>query len=248
MNKFDIAFLVLILLSAVMGLIRGITKEILSLISWVGAVVMSYILFPITQSISRTYISNPMLADGVTIFGIFVIFLIILTLASHFLSSMIRQSALSGIDRSLGFGYGIIRACIILFIFELVISCMWLRNEHPDMIKQSRFSGFMYKGSNVLYSIIPSSSQNWIKSLQEKRINERKQPSIDDIKQVGAVASKIAPVVQAALEKEQQKTQSAEELSNLKPKEQLLEKSEKKVNKSKQEMEMDRLIDIASAD
>jgi uncharacterized membrane protein required for colicin V production len=249
MSKFDLAFLVVIGLSAIMGLVRGITKEILSLVSWVGAVVMSYILFPLTQHIARTHITNPMLADGVTILAIFLIFLIVLTLVSHFFSSMIRQSALSGVDRSLGFGYGILRAFIVLFIFELVISCLWLRAEHPDMIKEARFANFMYKGSDILYTVLPSNAREWIKSLQEKRLNERKAPpSLDNIKQASEVAKQIAPVVQAAIDKANEKIPTAEELANLKPKEQAGGKQEKKANTVKQDIEMDRLIDIANAE
>ena len=72
MNKFDLIFLGVLVLSACMGVVRGITKEILSLLSWVGAVTMAYILFPVTQHFARTQITNPMLADGVTIFAIFI--------------------------------------------------------------------------------------------------------------------------------------------------------------------------------
>lgn len=248
MNKFDIAFLIILLLSAAMGLIRGITKEILSLVSWFGAVVMAYILFPLTQHIARTHITNPMLADGITILGIFIIFLIILTLISHFFTSMIRQSALSGVDRSLGFGYGILRSFVILFIFELVISCLWLRTEHPDFIKEARFSNFMYKGSDISYTLMPSNIQAWIKSLQEKRLSERKAPSLDNIKQAGAIAEQVAPVVQATIDKTLQKTPTAEELANLKPKEQNNSKSEKKTNTVKQDIELDRLIDMANSE
>ena len=149
MNKFDAVFLGILALSALMGVMRGITKEILSLLSWVGAVSMSYVLFPLTQHIARMQITNPMLADGVTMFAIFIIFLVVLTLVSHFLTSRVRQSALSGVDRSLGVAYGLLRGCALLFIFELVISCMWLRPDHPDMIKHSRFVNFMYKGSDT---------------------------------------------------------------------------------------------------
>lgn len=248
MSKFDLAFLVIIALSAIMGLVRGITKEILSLVSWFGAVVMAYILFPLTQHIARTHITNPMLADGVTILAIFLIFLIVLTLVSHFFTAMIRQSALSGVDRSLGFGYGILRAFVILFVFELVISCLWLRTEHPDMIKQGRFAGFMYKGSDILYTVLPTNAKEWIKSLQEKRLSERKPPSLDNIKQAAEVVNQVAPVVQAAIDKANEKIPTAEELANLKPKESTAGKQEKKANTVKQDIEMDRLIDIANAE
>ena len=159
MNKFDLIFLGTLGLSAVVGIVRGVTKEILSLVSWVGAVAMAYMLFPLTQHLARSQITNPMLADGVTIFGIFIIFLVALTLVSHFLTSRVRQSALSGVDRSLGFAYGLLRGCAFLFIIELLTSCLWLRPDHPEMIKQSRFSKFMYKGSDTFYTLLPYETQ-----------------------------------------------------------------------------------------
>lgn len=264
MNKFDFIFLGMLLLSAVTGLVRGVTKEILSLVSWLGAVAMAYLLFPLTQHLARSQITNPMLADGVTIFGIFIVFLVVLTLISHFLTSQVRQSALSGVDRSMGVAYGLLRGCAILFILELLTSCLWLRPEHPDIIKQSRFANFMYKGSDTLYLVLPGEAQSWVRSLQEKRLSERKPPSIDDIKQAGGVTAKlsdqisskvadkigeqVAPVVQAALDRASKTKVSAEDLANLKPKEQTENKVNKKTNTVKQDIEMDRLIDQATAE
>jgi membrane protein required for colicin V production len=256
MNKFDLIFLGVLGLSAVTGLIRGVTKEILSLVSWLGAVAMAYMLFPLTQHLARSQITNPMLADGVTIFGIFIIFLVVLTLVSHFLTSRVRQSSLSGVDRSLGVAYGLLRGCALLFVVELLTSCLWLRPDHPEMIRQSRFSGFMYKGSDTVYVLLPEQAQSWIRSLQEKRLSERKPPSIDDIKQAGQIAANIgaqvgtqvAPVVQAALDRANQIAVSAEDLANLKPKEQSENKVSKKTNTVKQDIEMDRLIDQATAE
>ncbi len=251
MNKFDLIFLSILAISAVMGVIRGITKEILSLLSWIGAVAMAYILFPMTQYLARSKISNPWLADGVTMFAIFIIFLVVLTLISHFLTSRVRASALSGVDRSLGIAYGLLRGCALLFIFELVVSCIWLRPDHPDLIKQSRFVNFMYKGSDTLYIVLPKEAQDWIRSLQEKRLSERKPPSIEDIKQAGeivaSVGEQVAPVVQAAIDRANEKQVSAEELANLKPKEVTKNKVTKKANTKKQEIEMDRLLDQANA-
>lgn len=252
MNRFDIVFLSILATSAIIGIIRGITKEILSLLSWLGAISMAYFLFPTTQYLARSKISNPWLADGVTLFAIFIIFLIILTLASHFLTSRIRASALSGIDRSLGTAYGLLRGCALLFIFELMISCVWLRPDHPDFIRNSRFSNFMYKGSDTLYAVLPTEAQDWIRSLQEKRLNERKAPSVDDIKQAGQVvanvAEQVAPVVQAAIDKANEKQISAEELANLKTKETAETKPTRKVNTKKQDIEMDRLLDQANTE
>ncbi len=253
MNKFDAIFLGVLGFSAIVGLIRGVTKEILSLVSWLGAVAMAYLLFPVTQHLARSQITNPMLADGVTIFGIFIIFLVVLTLVSHFLTSRVRTSALSGVDRSLGVAYGLLRGCAILFLLELLTSCLWLRPDHPSMIKQSRFVNFMYKGSDTLYVLLPGEARAWIRSLQEKRLSERKPPSIDDIKQAGQVAAglaavAVAPVVQAALDRANQIQVTAEDLANLKPKEQSENKVNKKTNTVKQDIEMDRLINQANAE
>jgi hypothetical protein len=98
---------------------------------------------------------------------------------------------------------------------------------------------------------LPKEAQDWIKSLQEKRLSERKPPSIDDIKQAGQivaeVGSQVAPVVQAAINRANEKQVSAEDLANLKPRAQSENKVNKKMNTKKQDIEMDRLLDQANA-
>ena len=63
----------------------------------------------------------------------------------------------------------------------------------------------MYKGSDTFYVILPREAQDWIRSLQEKRLSERKPLSIDDIKQAGQIVAEVgvhvAPVVQAAIDR-----------------------------------------------
>ena len=54
----DAVILVILLISAIFGFIRGFVKETLSVAGWVGAVFLSLYLFPIAQPIARENASD----------------------------------------------------------------------------------------------------------------------------------------------------------------------------------------------
>ena len=246
MTKFDICFLGVIGISCLVGVVRGLTKELLSLLSWCVSIGIAYFLFPFTQNIARNYINNPMIADAVGVFSIFIIVLTLMTLISHALSSWVKHSALSGVDRSLGFAYGIIRACLLLFVFELVISCVWSRPEYPEIISNTRFASFMYKGSDLVYSLLPTNLKIWVRKLQDKKKSENS-PTIDDIKQMTHAVGRISELKEP-FDREGQKKITAEELADLKPREVVPQKSVKKSQQAKQDVELERLLDQTTDD
>ncbi len=242
MSYFDITFYTIVGLSALIGLYRGFTKEILSLLAWISAVAASYLLFQPASNIVKKFVHNPMMADTATVVVIFVTFLVLITVLGHLLSLLIKKSFLNGIDRVLGLAYGFLRGFFLIFVMELILSCIWLRPDHPAAIQESRFSAFVYKGSDVMYGMLPESLQHWIQTMQQKRMQHKgANPDIhfdDD----------LPPVVQSAIDRALDELPSAEELSNLKTKQNISENLPQKPLTQKQEQELDRLINQADID
>jgi uncharacterized membrane protein required for colicin V production len=176
LNLFDVGFIVTILLSSVLGLLRGITKEFFTLISWSGSAFLAYCTFPLLKNITRDYVSSPMLADGITLLVIFLVFLICLTFLSQLLTSLVQRSSLNSLDRSLGFGFGVMRGCFILFLLEILISCIYERTLYPPVLKTSRFYDFMIQGSDTLVRVFPSSLQNMITQQRQKMVQSSSSP------------------------------------------------------------------------
>lgn len=177
--SFDIIILFLLFLSCLIGTIRGFTREVLSLFSWAGAATGTFFIFPFLKSLARTYIQNTFLADGVTIITLFIIILIILNLISHTLSGCVKKSALGGIDRFLGFAFGLPRGFLFICLVEIVSTLFLSRSQQPEGFVKSRSAPFIYKVSDFLIPLLPSTIQDLInkKSHQKIPINL---PSISD--------------------------------------------------------------------
>ena len=180
MTLFDGIIIGVTLLSALMGLMRGLTREILGLASWIGGASLTFIGMPFVQIVARRYIQNGMMADVAAAVGLFLLFLILFSVISHTLSGLIRQSVLGGIDRSLGFLFGVGRGIVVLCIFQLLISCFVPRHKQPENFQNNRFAPMIYKGSDLIFSLLPHQIAS--------KIFEQQQKLISDISAVGAAS------------------------------------------------------------
>ena len=108
-NPTDIAVIVILLLSALLAFARGLVREVLSVGAWVGAAFATLYLFPHVLPMVQQVVAKELVAKAVAGVGIFVVSLVLLSIISHQLSKGVRGSALSAVDRSLGFVFGIAR-------------------------------------------------------------------------------------------------------------------------------------------
>lgn len=156
MNGLDIVILVAFFASALIGALRGFTKEILSLFSWGGAVSLSYIFLPFGRGFVHPYIANPMMADGATLFCIFIISLIFLSIIANIIAGYIHESSFRGVDHSLGFGFGILRGVVFISTAELLFSTFSPRNLQSESIQNARFIPMVRKGGDMVLHMLPA--------------------------------------------------------------------------------------------
>lgn len=139
MNVVDIALILILLLAAVGGFFRGFVHSILAIFAWVAAAFATMYGFPFAQEVSRGYIGSRIVADLVAGAGLFVASLVVLTLIRHQIASGIRESALSALDRSLGFVFG--AAVGVLLICVVYFGATWTlgpRSQWPDWAREAK--------------------------------------------------------------------------------------------------------------
>ena len=159
----DIFIVFVTLTSLFIGWARGGTKEILSVISWVGGGYLTWSLFPYAKDITRSYISHGLIADFVTGCVLFILFLTILSVFNYFCSSFVKQSVLNKADKALGGAFGILRGLVILAIMDLIASqCMF--SETPKWLENSKLRPTINTVSNFIILVLPDSVQDSILS------------------------------------------------------------------------------------
>ena len=149
MNTVDAVILLVVAVSALFGFLRGLVREVLGLAAWIGAAVAAVYFFPELQSLARRAIANPDVADPVA-FGV------------AFLG-VVRRSALSGLDRTLGLLYGLARGGVFA-IAAFIIAGLWEPVEQwPREVLEARTLPSIYLGAEWITQRLP---ENYRPTLQ----------------------------------------------------------------------------------
>jgi membrane protein required for colicin V production len=152
---FDGIVLVVLLLSALLAFARGFVNEVLAVAAWLGAAAIVVATYPYVQPIARQYIEVPVIADVAAAASVFLVSVIVLSLISRALTSRIRLSALSGLDRSLGFVFGLARGAVIVCVAYLGISWLVPASEQPAWMTDAKSRPLVARGAEWLVSLLP---------------------------------------------------------------------------------------------
>ena len=139
LNNLDIIILIVIAISALIALSRGLMKEVLSIVGWVLGVAAIIYLLPVLTPFAKMYIENGWLAGVVTSLFILILFLVCWTLFTGKLVGKVRSSKLSGLDRMLGLFFGIARAFLLIILFYILVSWMIPEDKQSETLRGSKY-------------------------------------------------------------------------------------------------------------
>jgi membrane protein required for colicin V production len=139
MNVVDLALFAILLIAGVGGFFRGFVQSVLAIAAWIGAVLITMYGFPHAEPFAQKFFSPNVVAAAVAGAALFIGSLVILSLLRHQISAGVRHSALSALDRSLGFvfglGFGVVLICLIYFGTARL---MGPPEEWPDWAREAK--------------------------------------------------------------------------------------------------------------
>jgi len=156
LNAVDLAVIATILISGALALWRGFVRELLSLAAWTGASAITVYCYPLLQPWVHHRIKTELTADAVAGLSIFVTSLIVLLIISHFISSLIRGRALTAIDRSLGFVFGLARGLLVVCLLFLLTLWVWPEEKkEPELLAHAKTRPLMVAGTDMIKGLLP---------------------------------------------------------------------------------------------
>jgi len=120
MNAVDIAIISVVAISSLFGLWRGFVKEVLSLVSWVAALVLarlyseslSEMLVPLIENSGARYVTAFVI--------IFVAIMMVGTLLNVLISKLLNITGLKVVNRLFGGVFGIARGAVIVMVILFI--------------------------------------------------------------------------------------------------------------------------------
>lgn len=120
MNWPDYAILAAILISLLVGALRGFIKEVFSLAVWSAAFIIAYQYAGDVAGMMEDHVSLPSARTAMGFTGLFVAALLIGGLLNYLLGRLVESTGLSGTDRLLGGVFGAARGLALVVAVLLV--------------------------------------------------------------------------------------------------------------------------------
>ena len=145
------------LISGVLALMRGFTREVLSLFAWGLAALAAYFAIQQKQLIdfAMPYLEKEILAQIAVGAVAFVVTLIIVSVISVKISDRVVDSAVGAFDRTLGFIYGLLRGLVLVSIAYLFYGWLQPFEKQEDWVRNAMSLSTIRSVGDVLLGFMP---------------------------------------------------------------------------------------------
>lgn len=153
----DLILAGIMIISGLLALMRGFTREVLSLVAWGAAAVGAYfaIRTPEMVGFAGQYLQPEIVAKIAVGGAVFLIVLIVVSLISVKLSDVVVDSAAGAFDRTLGFFYGLARGLVLVVIAYLFYGWLIPIDRQEDWVKNARTLPVIQSVGEVILSMVP---------------------------------------------------------------------------------------------
>jgi len=167
-----------IVLSALLAYSRGFVREAMAIVGWIAAAVLAFIFAPqVKPLIQEVPVLGEFIADSCELSviaafaAVFAVALIIVSFFTPLFSSLVRRSAVGGIDQGFGFLFGVARGILLVaiafFVYETVMT-----TQNVPMIDDSRSAEVFTRITDEIEQRNPEQALGWITQQYENLVGE----------------------------------------------------------------------------
>lgn len=162
----DYIILAIVIVSAIMGLVRGLLREAIAVITWFLAIVLAWSFAPsLEPHLGGVLVGSPLriwAARALIFVGILLLGGAVAVIVSHY----VRVSMFAGMDKFLGLVFGIIRGVVIVGAFTIAVQA--LRMDEDDSWKRSKLMPYATGVADALRGIVGEKLERLEKTLNSQ--------------------------------------------------------------------------------
>jgi membrane protein required for colicin V production len=149
------------LVSAVLAMVRGFSREVLSVASWAAAAVAAFLFYKRVTPLVQPYVESEVVAQIAAAGAIFIVTLIIVTLITMKIADFIIDSRVGALDRTLGFVFGAARGVLLVVVAMSFFN--WLvPAPQPGWISEAKSKPLLDSLSDKLKAVLPEDPEGTI--------------------------------------------------------------------------------------
>lgn len=153
----DFILIGIMLVSGILALARGFTREVLSLVAWIAAAVAAWyaVKQPQLMDFANQHITNKTIATVAVAAAVFFVTLVVVSIVSVRISDRVVDSAAGAFDRTLGFIYGLGRGLVFVSICYVFYGWLFTTNKQEDWIKNAQSLPIIQSVGDFIVGFIP---------------------------------------------------------------------------------------------
>jgi membrane protein required for colicin V production len=173
----DLILLVVMLISAMLAMIRGFMREILSIGAWAIAAIATVYSYAKLLPLAKQYFNNDIVAAAAVVGGVFLGTLLIVSVLTVRISDMILDSRVGALDRTLGFLFGLGRGLIIVVVAFLFFDWLVPAKSQPTWVQSAKSKVVLQSTGDWLKAMLPDDPESTIlKRLKRPKGDETDAP------------------------------------------------------------------------
>jgi membrane protein required for colicin V production len=153
MNVLDLVVLLVLVLTVVRGLMRGMVDTLFSLAAWLLAFLVGKWGALLAEPLLPAGLENPATRYFAGFAVVFLVVLIAVLLVGHAVAALLRAIGLGGADKVLGGLVGVAKGLVILTGFSVAAGLTAL--PRTDLWKQARLSGSLQAMARAALPLLP---------------------------------------------------------------------------------------------
>ncbi|MEW6103615.1 MAG: CvpA family protein [bacterium] len=154
MNALDIVIVAIFLISILIGLLRGITREIFSLLSIFCGIIVASRGYQKFSPFFLKYINNESLANIISFVAVFLMTSLFISLIGILLEKVLKILHLSIFDRIFGAIFGAIRGLVLISLLVIIIEKFPI-SATEKLVQNSILFSLLSPLKDILLSLFP---------------------------------------------------------------------------------------------
>ena len=169
----DLALIAVVLVSALLSMLRGFTREVLAILSWAAAAAAAYYFYPLGLPYIQPYlVGKDQIAMGVSAAAIFFVTLIVVSIITVKISDVILDFKIGALDRSLGFLFGAARGLLLCVVAFLFFGWLVPDKSQPEWVKTAKTRPLLATSGEQLMAMMPDDVEAFLQRLKRNKGEE----------------------------------------------------------------------------